>query len=364
MRKKILLSGYFGFNNLGDEAILYSMVEGLKRLGDFEIVALSADPVGTSKKFNIRSVDRMKPAAVLSELKRCDLFISGGGSLFQDITSKKSIWYYMALIWLAKKIYRKKVMIYSQGIGPVNDPSNRKRLARLLEHTDIINVRDEDSRRALADMGLHKEVFVTADTVFTLEKPDKALGKRLLAEAGIACDRPLVGIAIRPWKDSDERIVDALQKVVAHFSDQEAELILLPFYQPGDLVISQKVADLAGARAEAHILKDRLDERQMLSVIANTDVMLSMRLHGLIFGVIGEAYPIAISYDPKVDSLMKELGMPAPATVDNLSAEELIERLEDALSHLSERRRQTREAAERMRAEANEGLALIGTLLE
>ena len=81
MAKKILLSGYFGYDNLGDEAILYSIVEELKKIDDVELVALSGNPQKTTEKFGIYAVERMKLFPVLKELSRCDIFLSGGGSL-------------------------------------------------------------------------------------------------------------------------------------------------------------------------------------------------------------------------------------------------------------------------------------------
>ena len=124
MSKKIVLSGYFGFDNLGDEAILYSIIQEVKKMQNTEITVLSANPEKTSQKFGVAAVDRMSPKEVIRAIKNCDMFISGGGSLLQDVTSNRSLLYYLALLRLAK-LFGKKVMIYSQGIGPVNGAKNQ-----------------------------------------------------------------------------------------------------------------------------------------------------------------------------------------------------------------------------------------------
>ena len=143
MGYKILLSGYFGFDNVGDEAILNAMVKGIrKEMPDAELVAMSANPELTARKNGIRAIDRMSIISIMKEMRDMDLFISGGGSLFQDVTSRRSILYYLGVAYLAKVIFKKKVMIYSQGIGPVTDPKNRERMAKLFRKLDIINVRD------------------------------------------------------------------------------------------------------------------------------------------------------------------------------------------------------------------------------
>ncbi len=363
LNKKILMSGYFGYDNLGDEAILYSMVEGLCSIENVELTALSANPQKTAEKFGIRAVERMKITTLLKEIKNCDIFISGGGSLFQDVTSKRSIYYYLAQLFLAKKVFKKKVMIYSQGIGPVTEESNRAKVAKAFNRLDKINVRDKESKKELLDMGVKKEISVTADTVFMLEKPDKGFGRELLQKMGLDLQEQTIGISIRAWKDWDEKIVEEIKNTISHLQDSGVNIILLPFHHPGDLMLSQKVWESLPDRSKVHLLEEQLDERQMLSLIANIDIMLSMRLHGLIFGVVAGAYPIAISYDPKVKSLMKEFGLPTTGEVEKLDSSELISELEDTLGELDKRKEKVREIAERMREKAIQNIELVKELL-
>ena len=57
---KILISGYFGYENFGDEALLYSLIKSLINLGakNQNITVLSNNPAVTSKQFNVKSINR------------------------------------------------------------------------------------------------------------------------------------------------------------------------------------------------------------------------------------------------------------------------------------------------------------------
>ncbi|MDD2498401.1 MAG: polysaccharide pyruvyl transferase family protein, partial [Desulfitobacteriaceae bacterium] len=129
--KKVLISGYYGFNNIGDEAVLASMIQALDDVSpQVQITVLSDNPERTEKQYRVRAINRWSKKEISNGLKECDLFISGGGSLLQDVTGPKSILYYLELIRLAVW-YKKPVMFYAQGIGPVQRPWARKLLARV-----------------------------------------------------------------------------------------------------------------------------------------------------------------------------------------------------------------------------------------
>ena len=124
---KIVLSGYYGFDNIGDEAVLFSIITALrKEIKDVHITVLSNNPDKTKALYGVESVNRWDIKAVARSIKESDLLISGGGSLLQDVTSSKTIPYYLAIVKIAQ-FYKKKVVFYSQGIGPVNKGISRDR---------------------------------------------------------------------------------------------------------------------------------------------------------------------------------------------------------------------------------------------
>ena len=101
---KFLIAGYFGCGNLGDDAILESLVTGIKdNFPDSKLSVLSGNPSETKKCYKIDSYPRNKFRIVRQQIKKCDVFVLGGGGILQDITSSKSLYYYLSLIRTAKK---------------------------------------------------------------------------------------------------------------------------------------------------------------------------------------------------------------------------------------------------------------------
>ena len=93
---KILISGYYGFANAGDEAMLTAIIESLRQVEkNVELTVLSGNPEDTAAKHQVCSVYRFNPLGIIRAMKDSELIISGGGSLLQDVTSKRSLLYYL-----------------------------------------------------------------------------------------------------------------------------------------------------------------------------------------------------------------------------------------------------------------------------
>ena len=130
MTKKYCISGYYGFDNFGDETILKILVENLKKF-DSQITVFSSNPLKTSKNLDVNSVKSFDLKGVIKSLKASDCLVSGGGSLLQDVTSKKSLIYYLGVIFLAQ-LFKKKTIIFAQGIGPI-----KNKIAQLINTINI-----------------------------------------------------------------------------------------------------------------------------------------------------------------------------------------------------------------------------------
>ena len=127
-RKKIIISGYYGFGNLGDEAILISIIDRLNaEIENPEIVVLYTKAESEQLKVykNVRCVYRMNPLAIFFEMINADLVISGGGGLLQDSTGFTTVFYYLAIVKMALFL-KKKILFYAQGIGPVKLDKSKK----------------------------------------------------------------------------------------------------------------------------------------------------------------------------------------------------------------------------------------------
>ena len=143
MMKNIVISGYYGFNNLGDEAVLAGITSLLKKKNkDLKITVLSASPAETAELYNVNSVNRSSIIQILSVLAEADLFISGGGSLLQDVTGNFSVPYYLGFAWLAK-MQGTKTIYYAQGAGPLNKKWSQKLTALSLNRFNLLGVREK-----------------------------------------------------------------------------------------------------------------------------------------------------------------------------------------------------------------------------
>lgn len=306
---RILVSGYFGYNNIGDEAILKGLIDGIRaKSSDVDIVVLSKNPDWTRAKYNVIAVDRSNVFDIITAVKKCDMLVSGGGSLLQDVTSKKSILYYLFILKLAM-IFKKKTFIYSQGIGPISLKLNKTLTRRILNKVSFINVRDNQSARVLKELGVDREILVTTDTVFGINKPSKDEGKEILKDLGVREGVKNLALTIIDWKSYRQRSVDeiviAVEKIL---EERDVNVILIPFFYHVDLDIETEIYKRLKSKYDnIYLVEEYLHIERYLSLVGNMDVMLSMRLHGLIFATLMGAYPIGISYDPKIDGFMKEL---------------------------------------------------------
>jgi polysaccharide pyruvyl transferase CsaB len=305
---KIALSGYYGFDNAGDEALLSAITSSIKRLRpSADFVVFSGCPEKTASLHGIRAVYHKNPWQVMQELLGADLLISGGGSIFQDVTSARSLPYYISVVALAK-LLGKPVIFYAQGVGPINRRLSKFLMRLVGNRVDLITLRDEDSRQFLWDLGVTRPpLLVTADPVFSLEpgSTDQTKIDHLLKTIRSG-DKPLIGVAVRKWQ-----ALEGYQERLAQLLDELAlrgyQIIFIPMAYPDDVSESRRVLKLM--REEAYVLDEHLRSQEHLALISHLDLMVAMRLHALIFSA-SRGIPFAgISYDPKVDAFLKLFGL-------------------------------------------------------
>lgn len=336
---KILISGYYGAGNIGDESILRAVVDNLReRLDDIEITVLSKSPEYTSEKYDVRSAARKSLFAVIREIRRCDLLISGGGSLLQDVTSKKSIIYYLAVMWLAK-LFGKDFFIYSQGIGPINSNFNRRLTAGILKKASGIVVRDISSKELLIEIGIPEErIVVTADPVLRIKKSDPETGREILAGEGFVRKEgfTVVGFAIKE-RNLQSGFVDELCLSMENLlSRGDIQIVLIPFHFSEDMAVAGALEERLSAKGYGDnvcTIRHKYLTEEMLSIIGNMDLLVGVRLHALIHAAIMGVPMIGISYDPKINSFMKSIGMKAMCMIYDFNSEFFAEEFEKTMKN-------------------------------
>jgi len=328
---KFVISGYFGFQNIGDEAILAAMTQHLREVSpDPEIVVLSENPILTEKLHNVSAVSRTDLLGISRELADADLFISGGGGLLQDVTSSRSVPYYLGLVTLAKAM-RKPVFFYAQGIGPLNLKFSRFLVKTVGNLVETIVVRDEPSLKLLESLGVTRPgMCVAADPAFGLEPGDGVRkGSELLHASGIPTHGgPLVIVSVRPWV----KVPGYIQAVAAACDDlvkaYGAVVVYVPFHRGQDAPICQACIELMQERA--YMLDCHMLPGEILSIMEDADFAIGMRYHSLVFAIATATPFVALSYDPKVDGLLSIVGEKPGLSQDDCCVDSLSRHVNDA----------------------------------
>lgn len=311
---RIALSGYYGFDNAGDEALLSAITSSIKELApDAEFVVFSGNPVGTGKTHRIPAVYYKSPLKVMRSLLNSDLLISGGGSIFQDITSGRSLPYYIGVVALAKLMGR-PVMFYAQGVGPINRKLSKFLMRLVGNRVDLISLRDQESARLLQEIGVTRPpVMITADPVLALqpETSDRDEIAAICSDWGIK-DKPLICVSVRHWP-----ALDGYQQHLALVLDKLVKggyaILFVPMAWPEDISESRLIMSLM---EENSLIVDRkLNSKELQALIARSELLVGMRLHALIFAASQGVLFAGISYDPKVEAFIYSYGLePLPLT--------------------------------------------------
>ena len=319
----IVVSGYYGSKNAGDEAMLAAMIEVLSELDpQTNITVISANPPDTKRRHGIEAVSWLSFSEIWKALRAADLLVSGGGSLLQNVTSRRSLYYYMAIIVLAF-LARRPVMLYAQGIGPIEGFLARTIMRLIGNRVRLITVRDHGSLSELESLGIRRPRIVeTADPVLAINPVSKDTGWQVLQWNGVTDDKPLVGISVREWKGWQcykEAMAEAADCIAAEFG---ANIVFLPMQYPEDVKTAETIA--AMMKEEAVVLDGEFSTAELLSLVGNMDLLIAIRLHALIFaGVMGVPL-VGVSYDPKIDRFLDSIGETPAAKLETITADELM----------------------------------------
>ncbi|WP_324729936.1 polysaccharide pyruvyl transferase CsaB [Lysinibacillus fusiformis] len=306
----IVLSGYYGFDNVGDDAILLSIIQGLKKWQhDIEITVLSNNPSATEQTYGVKAVNRWKMKEIHQLLKTADGLISGGGSLMQDQTGMKTIPYYAGVIQIAKWL-KKPVFVYAQGMGPINHTLSKFIVRKTFNKVDQITIRDKVSQTLLTEIGVRKEAKIVPDPVMGLNGGD--FHCEWLEHESLTAES-YISVSVRDWPSTiayKEKIAHSLDQLVR----QGEQIVFLPMHGEHDFKTSHEVAALM--QEKSLIAPSDLSIEEKIAVIGQSQLLIGMRLHSLIFSAIYATPFIAISYDPKIDAFADIVDQPVIGHVE------------------------------------------------
>ncbi|MBQ8404210.1 MAG: polysaccharide pyruvyl transferase family protein [Clostridia bacterium] len=307
--KRVLLCGYYGYGNVGDEAMLSVLcraLAGSEAVG--EICVMSTRPDDTAKRRDTLAVPRFSPAAVGKAMARADVLIFGGGNIFQDRTSTASLLYYAAVARLARA-HGCRVALSANGIGPLLHRKNLTRVKKALSAADYISMREDFSRELAVWLTESEDVFLSGDLVFAGERAEKALflGEKYYAVFPKEVSAREEGELLRFFCAMRRQY--GLIPVFAALHGREDEKICRKF-----------AARLPWTRYEASVR----DAPRARALAKGAQFTLSMRLHGAVFAVAEACPVIAVSRDAKAAAFFATARLRGCAIFRGVRAKDLV----------------------------------------
>ena len=327
MGKKILLSGYFGFDNVGDEAILEAECLQLRKLEpDIELSAL-IDNKKRAEELHLKAYKRKSIWQIYKAISECDLLISGGGGLFQDSTGVGSVMYYGAILTLAA-ILNKPSFIFSQGFGPIRTDLGKLLAKQLLPFANKASFRDEESLQEFKKFAPGVDAVLTADPAFLLQSESEEKSQEMLEKCGLASVKaPIAVVALRSWFDLElASKAEAFNKWLSTFKEEERpHLLVLPLQYWYDEGISRRFTSLIKYPCT---MAPQLNASEIVSLLAAQpiEMVAAMRLHAIILAASSAKPTLGIAYDPKVSRICQLCEAPC-VPLEKLSADELSQKL-------------------------------------
>jgi len=314
---KVLISGYYGFKNTGDELILRKIIEDVRSLyPNSEITVWSGNPEYTEKIHKVNAVNRFSVDDTIRAVSRSDCVIVGGGGLIHDYFKLDvkdiflSFGYNVAaysIVPLLAKIYEKPVFFWTHGVGPLFSKDSERFCKWFYSLADLTTVRDPFSYSLLKKLTKSSaKIYEDIDPVLKLNVAD------FINSEPVSDGKIRLGINLRPWFN-ESVFLTKLANVLRNLLEVRKELIILPI--PFDLSQDVKVLEalislLPGDRVEKEIMFSLETPDDVILAVQQTDLFIATRLHSLILAYLLEKPVLSIVYDRKVELEAERLNVP------------------------------------------------------
>ena len=330
METRILIAGYYGYGNAGDELILACMLSGFRdQHPDLRFTVLSGNPAHTQTRHKVEAIAWDDFPGIIETVRTSDLCILGGGGLIQDywgmseeqllVPANTGLGRYLNVPFLAN-LFGKPVVWYALGIGPLFTDEARACVRLAASLCDEISVRDEGSAKELGrlfadDPASTPRVTVSADPVFLYESPSNRSKALESIHQGLDHQRSVLGVSLRYWDfgaDPDmytQEIAAALDQYVQR---EKAQVLFIPFQSKTGLLyeddasIHRRVVDHMSAQDSVCMVEFDLLPDDIPQLIQLSDLFLGMRYHGLLLAMLMHKPALGLAYDPKVETLFEE----------------------------------------------------------
>lgn len=361
-REGVVVCGAYGKGNVGDEAILQSIVQEMREIDrDMPIWVLSRRPKETRVTYRVGALYIFNVPRLIGRLRRAKLYINGGGTLIQDVTSTRSLRYYLYTLRLAKRMGC-KVMMFGCGIGPVGRPDNRRVTAKTLNAAvDLITLRDNNSLDELKSMCVDRpEILLSADPALQLRPAPAHVIDRVFAREGIPADGSYLGFAVRRWKGIERTAAVIAQAAEYAYEKYGVTPVFLPFEYPNDLAAGERVTALL--HCPHYEVRQRCTIEETIGLLTRMRAVVAVRLHALMLAAAQGVPMVGLSYDIKIDGFLHYIGSDACEPFGEVTAEALCRQIDLALAR--DRDEDVQKTAQTLCARERENLRGAARLLE
>ena len=302
-RNGVTICGSYGKNNAGDDAILEAIVSEITSIDpDLRIRVLSRTPKRTRLSYRVDSYYTFNPFMIVKAFLSSKLYINGGGNLIQDITSTRSLLFYLFTIWLGKRTGC-SVMMYGCGIGPVSRPLNRKLAARIMNrNVDAISLREPESGEELKRLGVsNPDIILSADPALILDPSPPSEVQSAMLSSGLSPQDRYIAFIPRDWVSYPEK-ADIIGRAAEYaFEKHNLTPVFIPLERGKDEhAVSLAIKNIKHVKP---IVIPTPKTSTLIGILARMEAVVSMRLHGLIFAA-GQGVLVGIAYDTKVGSFL------------------------------------------------------------
>ena len=362
-RDGVIICGAYGHGNAGDDAILKSILQSVRKLDELmPVTILAKNTQSIKKRYQVNSIYTFNIPKMFSAMRKSVLYINGGGTLIQNATSHRSLWYYLFTLRLAKFLGN-KVDMYGCGIGPVMGQRNIRLVKKVLERSvDTITLREEDSMAELQQFGVKKpEILLSSDPALVLTPAPAEDAAAYLQNHGLDPNGKYLCLMLRTWygfSDKTAAIAACADHAYQAYGLTPVFLSLNIFH---DTEAARQVTALM--KAPYHILDDSAEPELLIAALSHMSVVVSMRLHGLIFSSLSGVPLVGVSYDPKIGSFLHYLGAGRCIGLKDVTAENLTAAVDEAVAQIP-RREELRQKALRLQAVQEENLRAVERLLK
>ena len=363
----MVICGAYGRGNAGDEAILQALVTEMRTIDpDLPIWIMTRKPKTTRLRHRVGAVYTFNAPVFCHKMAKSRLYINGGGSLVQDVTSHRSLWFYLFTLSAAHRLGC-RVMMYGCGIGPIRTPRNRRKTGKVINRSvDVITTRDSASIEELQALGVSRpQVIWAADPAVTLPAAPPQAADALLEEIGLHPRKGerYLGVTVRPWPGFDDKAPAFAAAVDYAYQRYDLIPVFIPIEGKPDAAAAQKVAALL-QYAPANLLTSCPSTELAIALSARMDVALSMRLHALIFAAVRGVPLVGVVYDPKVSAFLDDAGQDLYARLDQVTPELLCALVDAAAARRQDRRALEDKTARLVRLERENSQAAARLLAE